>query len=77
MNRQLRQIKRYLEQGPEPGCTPFDRYAYNAFAWQARWFVTNGKNEEERTEAARLRDLACQKSREMQTQAQDESQRTA
>lgn len=65
MNRQLRQIKRHLEQGPEPGCTPFDHYAYNTFSWQAAWFAIHGKTEQDRTEGARLRDLACQKSREM------------
>lgn len=66
MNRQLRRIKRYLERGPEPDCQPFDHYAYNAFSWQAAWFITNGKSQEERDEAARLRDLACAKSRELE-----------
>lgn len=65
MNRQLRQIKRSLEKGPERDCTPFDRYAYNAFSWQAQWFVTNGKTAADRTEATRLRDLACEKSHAM------------
>ncbi len=68
MNRQLRQIKKYLERGPEPGCPPFDRYAYNAFSWQAAYYTIHGKTEEERIEAARLRDLASSKSRSMATQ---------
>lgn len=65
MNRQLRRLKRYLEHGPEKDCTPFDRYAYNTFSWQAQWFTIHGKTEEERLEAKRLRELACMKSREM------------
>lgn len=67
MNRQLRQIKRYLEIGPEKGCSPFDKYAYNTFSWQAKWYATNGKTEQDRTEGARLCALACEKSHAMTT----------
>lgn len=76
MNRQLHQIKRYLEHGSENDCSPFDKYAYNAFSWQAAYYVIHGKTEQDRTEGARLRDLASQKSREIQTQAQPDTQRT-
>lgn len=76
MNRQLRQLKRYLTHGPEPDCTPFDRYAYNVFSWQAAYWTIHGKTEQDRAEAVRLRDLANAKSREMQSQAQANTQRT-
>jgi hypothetical protein len=65
MNRQLIRLKRYLERGPEKGCTPFDRYAYNTFSWQAKWYATNGKTEQDRTEGTRLCELACEMSRAM------------
>lgn len=65
MNHQLRRLKRYLEKGPEPDCQPFDRYAYNAFSWQAAFWINHGKTQADRMEAARLRDLACEKSRAM------------
>lgn len=69
MNRQLCQIKRYLERGPEKGCSPFDRHAYNVFGWQAQWFASNGKTQTDRREGARLCALACEKSHAMQQEA--------
>lgn len=67
MNRDLQRLRQDLEQPRPANHEPFDRYAYNAFAWQAAYWTIHGRTEEERQEAVRLRSIACQKSREMQT----------
>jgi len=64
MNRQIRRLRRDLEKPRPKGYEPFDRYAYNAFSWTAAYWMIYAKTEEERMEAGRLRDVACQKSRE-------------
>lgn len=69
MNRQIRALRRDLEKPRPKGYEPFDRYAYNAFAWSAKWWETNAKTQEERTEATRLRAVAIQKSKEMEVSA--------
>jgi hypothetical protein len=65
VNKDLRRLKRDIEKGSASQGQPFDRYAYNAFSWQAKHWMTYGKTQEERKEAARLHDLAVQKSREL------------
>ena len=64
MNRAIRQLRCDLEKPRPKGYEPFDKYAYNAFSWQAAYWMVYAKSVEERAEAFRLRDVACQKSRE-------------
>ena len=70
MNRDIRRLQQDLELPRPVGYQPFDRYAYNAFSWQAAYWTIHGRTEEERQEAARLKGIACQKSRKMVTHEQ-------
>lgn len=63
MNRDIRRLRRYLEKPQPKNEQPFDRYAFNAFGWQAAYWFNHAKTEVERLEAARLRDVATQRSK--------------
>ncbi len=65
MNRQLQRLRRVRYHGAPKGCSPYDRYAYNAFAWCAAWWTIHAKTPEEREEATRLKDAAIAKSKAM------------
>jgi hypothetical protein len=65
MNREILTLYRYLTEGAPKGCTPFNRYSYNAFASQAAYWAIHAKSEAERQEATRLRQVAIEKSNEM------------
>lgn len=52
-------------QGAPKGCTPFNRYSYNAFASQAAYWAIHAKTQAERDEATRLRQVAIEKSNAM------------
>lgn len=67
MNRGIRRLRRQLEKPQPKSEQPYDRYTYNAFSWQAAYWSIYAKTEEERIEAARLRDIASQKSRALVT----------
>lgn len=66
MNRQILKLRRDIEQGAPKNCSPYDRYAYNAFSWQAAHWAIHGKTQEERDEATRLRAIAIEKSKAME-----------
>jgi hypothetical protein len=54
MNRQIQRLRRDIEKGASKECQPHDRYAYNVFAWSARYWMVHGPTERDRREAERF-----------------------
>ena len=68
MNRDVLKLQRDIINGPGKGCSPFDRYSYNAFAWSAQHLSYRVKTEEERELCMFLKEIAIRKSKALLAQ---------